>query len=102
MKIAGNEGTGLKPLSGKEGAKYLCMSEKEDGAITLQNRANDVKFRVLFSALDAAKWKKDGAGKEEWRSPEGIAKNLLEYRRNLGTAAQKAWKSATLIPLDKP
>src|SRR5882672_6316579 len=100
-KIAGNEGTGLESRSGKEGAKYLCMSGKFEGAVTLKPRANDIVFRVKFSALDATKWKTVKAGLEEWRGEgQSIPKNLLEYRRKLGNEEQKAWKWANLIPLD--
>ncbi len=101
--IAGNDGSGLKPLSGKEGDKYLCMSEKESGAVTLNPRANDIIFRVLFSSLNEDNWKKIGAGKGEWRG-EGVSipRNLLFYRRKLGTKAQTSWKSALLFPLETP
>jgi hypothetical protein len=94
--IMASENSGLEPRSGGEDEekKYLCMSASEKGAITLQNRANDIIFRVKGEALDADLWKEAGAGKQEWRGKQTILKGLLEYRRSLGNADQKKWKES--------
>ncbi len=85
--------TGLQPRSvGGEETTYLCMSGTESGATTLGRAASDIIFRVNFSNLDAKSWSKSGAGKQEWRSKEGIDKDLLEYRRYLGKESQKTWR----------
>jgi RNA:NAD 2'-phosphotransferase (TPT1/KptA family) len=87
---------GLKALSvGGSDKPYLCMSGVEDGATTLQRRASDIVFRVASSRLNAQDWKQSGAGKQEWRSFNGIPPGLLEYRRFLGTTEQKTWRKLT-------
>lgn len=73
---------------------YLCMAAEESDALTLENRANDVIFRVGTSVLTAANWRKKGAV-TEWRGTDSIPAASLSCRRNLGTAAQKAWRPAT-------
>ena len=88
---------GLQPRSGKKDGSeplYLCMSAKESGATTLRRQGSDIIFRVLFSTLDKS-WKKTGAGSAEWRGYETLDKSRLEFRRYLGTAAQKKWKPAS-------
>ena len=85
--------TGLQPRSvGGEETTYLCMSGTESGATTLGRAASDIIFRVKSSNLDVKSWSKRGAGKQEWRSKEGIDKDLLEYRRFLGNESQKTWR----------
>ena len=87
---------GLEPISGEEkGDPYLCMSAAESGAVTKYSQATDIIFRVEGSKLNESDWKEKGAGKSELRSLKGIPGNLLEYRRNLGTAEQKKWRSAS-------
>ena len=87
--------TGLEARSGGESSKYLCMSGVESGAITLKNKASDIIFRVATSKLNENEWTKDGAGKEEYRSLNGIEASKLEYRRNLGSDDQITWRSIT-------
>jgi hypothetical protein len=97
--VMASENSGLEPRSGGENeVKYLCMSASEKGAITLQNRANDIIFRVKGEALDAKLWEKAGAGKQEWRGTQTILKGLLEYRRSLGNADQKKWRESKVWP----
>jgi len=92
--------TGLQPRSvGGAETSYLCMSGTEDGATTLGRAASDIIFRVESSDLDAKSWSKSGAGKQEWRSTEGIDKDLLEYRRFLGNKSQKTWRKRSLNPV---
>lgn len=92
--IIGRSGTGLEPRSvGGEEDKYLCMSGTEKGAATLGAQASDVILRVKSADLDADTWSERGAGKKEWRSTEGVPKDKLEYRRNLGTPEQIRWRS---------
>lgn len=87
--------SGLEPRSvGGSPVNYLCMSGTENGAITLCNKANDVKFRVKCSELNTSEWNESGAGKKEWRSEKGIPADKLECRRNLGSDSQRAWVSA--------
>ena len=91
---------GLEARSvGRAAEAYLCMSGTEAGARTLQGKASDIIFRVKGSSLDVASWSQRGAGQNEWRSTEGIAAASLEYRRNLGTATQTTWRSASVYPL---
>jgi hypothetical protein len=91
---------GLQPRSvGGEKTKYLCMSGTESGATTLGAQASDIIFRVKSLNLNASSWSKRGAGKQEWRSTEGIDRDFLEYRRNLGTESQKTWRPASSFPI---
>jgi RNA:NAD 2'-phosphotransferase (TPT1/KptA family) len=84
--------SGLEPRSvGGSPVKYLCMSGTESGAITLGNKASDVKLRVKCSELNISEWSESGAGKKEWRSDKGISSDKLECRRNLGSEEQKKW-----------
>lgn len=91
---------GLQPHSvgGKASSPYLCMAGKEGEAITLKNQASDIIFRVKGSDLQESHWAKIGAN-SEWRSTDSIPANKLEYRRNLGTPAQKTWRAAATYPL---
>jgi hypothetical protein len=70
---------GLQPRSGPDADKYISMSGKETGATTLSRKASDVVFRVKSNDLDKTKWKKQGAGSNEWRGTESIDKSSLEY-----------------------
>jgi hypothetical protein len=90
---------GLQPRSkGGQAEAYLCMSGSKQGAVTLGAQASDIIFRVHKSSLNEDAWQKTGAGKEEWRSNEGIPAASLEYRRNLGNSIQKTWRPANLYP----
>ena len=88
---------GLQPRSGKDDDKYLCMSGSENGATTLKAKASDIIFRVKSSHLNEADWSKQGAGREEWRSKQGIEASVLEFRRNLGDRDQLMWRSVAFF-----
>jgi hypothetical protein len=77
---------------------YLCMSAQESGATTLQRKANDVIFRVVYTDLNSSAWKAIGAGQKEWRGTEPVGVNKLEYRRYLGNASQKTWRKVIEQP----
>jgi hypothetical protein len=91
--------TGLEPRSvgGKEAGKYLCMAGAESKASTLGRAATDVIFRLKTTGLDESKWRQIGPN-QEWRCDEAVSPDLLEYRRNLGSAIQKSWRPNNVFP----
>jgi hypothetical protein len=71
---------GLKALSkGGRAGTYLCASDQEGGATTLERRANDVIFRIDTTGDDG--WYEEGAGKNEWRKDSAVAPGSLKCRR---------------------
>jgi|GEM_PF-3451980 len=82
---------GLELRSGPVGNKYLCMSGKLAGAVTLQHLSSDIVFRVATATLDRTKWECSGAGEAEWRGTETIPSANLEWRRYLGSDQQKTF-----------
>ena len=75
--------TGLEARSGKEGGKYVCMSERAGATPLLKgNRPSDAIFRVKVSDLPVG-WTRAGAGETEWRGPP-IPADKLQWRRRDG------------------
>jgi hypothetical protein len=73
------------------------MTGVEGYATTLRAQASDIIFRVASAKLNAGNWKESGAGRKEWRG-DSIPAASLEYRRNLGTPAQRTWRGAIFYP----
>ncbi|MEQ9486410.1 eCIS core domain-containing protein [Coleofasciculus sp. F4-SAH-05] len=85
--------SGLKPLSGRDDDKYLCMTTDLNGVATLERKANDIIYKVETKLLNEEDWYKEGAGYKEWRSRSSVSANLLQCRRSLGNKKQTSWRN---------
>lgn len=59
------------------------MSGSSDGAISKDQGARDILFRVKTSDTTDNEWYKGGAGAEEWRSRVAVSAPKLEWRPKL-------------------